>query len=97
MSVFDGLPDIFVGAFGEPVVYNGGEIAGIWIDPPALVSLPLGVPVATTRTELHVRATDFPTVQPAEGDVVVRAGVTYRVDGPPQPDGKGMIVLTLGR
>ncbi len=97
MSVFEGLPDIFASTFGESLLYNGSEIVGIWIDPPALVSLPLGVPVATTRTELHVRASDFPMVQPAEGDTVVRAGVIYRVDGPPQPDGKGMIVLTLGR
>lgn len=95
MGVFDGLPDVFARSFGETVLYNGGEIVGIWIQVPILDSLSSGPEVATNRTELHVRSSDFPT-EPAEGDTVVRGGVTYRVDAPPQPDGKGMIALTLG-
>lgn len=99
MSTFDGLPDIFADAFGEPVTYQGRSIVAIWIDPALVASMPFGVGVVTSRTELHVRAADF-EVPPTEGDapiVRLKDGSTWRVDGPPQPDGKGMIALTLGR
>lgn len=94
MSVFGGLPDVFVGTFGESVAYNGQEISGIWIERPLLVSNFEGVSVEAMRTELHVRDADF-LVSPVEGDTVERNGKTYRVDAPPRFDGKGMVILTL--
>lgn len=99
MNVFDGLPDIFVDVFGDdiPITYNGVGIKGIWVDPSVTLSIEASVGFVATQPELHVQASDFPTVQPKEGDSVVRGGIAYRVDGPPRPDGKGMIVLTMGK
>jgi hypothetical protein len=101
MKLIDGLPDIFTGTFGEPVVYTpAGEdaeplqITAIWIE--SHVPDVLGeVASDSLRVELHLRRADVPS--PAEGDLVqrVETGRTMKVVPPIRPDDQGMIAVTL--
>lgn len=96
--VFDGLPDIFTEALGEPVDYTPGggvtkRIQAIWWE--SSLDIPDAMAAAdANRTTLSVRACD---VTPAEDDVAVRVcdGKVMVVSTPILPDGKGVIVCNL--
>jgi hypothetical protein len=103
-SVFDGLDNVFVAAFGEPVVYTpqstgvplgpDGTISAIWIDVPGF-AVHGEADTDTTEITLHLRAADV--AAPAEGDTArrVKDGRTCKVVPPIRPDGKGMIAVSL--
>ncbi len=100
-GVFDGLPDIFIETFGEPVSYTpaGGDpvaISAIWTQEPIEVLLGDNIAVDAGKTQMSVRAVD---VTPREGDSVTRIAdnTTMTVVTPIRPDGKGMIVCDLTR
>lgn len=98
-DIFDDLPDAFIEAFGEPVIYTpaGGTpvpLQAIWND--GSLTSPLGFdPAADTgKTRLSVRAADL---TPAEGDTAQRLadGKVMNVAPPILPDGKGMVSCEL--
>lgn len=100
-SVFDGLPDIFTGTFGEAVEYtsmpSGAKkvITAIWWQVSLDIPLDPGIEVDALKTELSVRAADV--ADPQEGDIVKRLsdGKIMTLSTPIRPDGKGMIVCNL--
>lgn len=105
-SIFDGLPDIFVDSFGEPVSYTPiatgvpigtGDppvIQAIWTESSLDSGLGTDAPTDAGRTTLSVRAAD---VTPVENDTAVRVadGKTMKVATPILPDGNGMIRCDL--
>lgn len=98
-AVFDGMPDAFIQAFGEPVTYTPASgapklIESIWTETSDDVVIGDHAASDTARTTLSVRAED---VTPAEGDTATRVadGKTMTVTTPIQPDGKGMIRCNL--
>jgi hypothetical protein len=98
MSVFDGLPAIFVNVFGEPVDYTTGgvtkTIRAIWTETPLSVLLG-NEALDGSKTELSVLASVVP--EPKEQDIAVRHkdGKRMVLSSPIMPDGKGMIVCNL--
>lgn len=103
MDVFDGLPDIFTGVFGEPVVYTPAEtevsqtITAIWYEEPIDAVLGEEASADDVAVTLHLRAADV--ASPQEGDTAQRVsdGKIMRIVPPIRPDGKGMIVCALER
>lgn len=100
--VFDGLPDVFAGAFGEDVIYTPAStgvarlITCIWIEEPVSAFDGLAsVGADDVNVTVHVRSADVP--QLSAGDWVQRIanGKTGRVVSPIRPDGMGMIAVTL--
>ncbi|MEL6999840.1 MAG: hypothetical protein AAFP68_16390 [Pseudomonadota bacterium] len=95
MSIFDGLPDVFTGAFGQtvriiPSYSSVRDIRAIFRTPSGGDLLDPGV--VTAETEIHARAADLEGV--VYNDRVVVNGVTYRA-GAIMPDDKGMTRITL--
>lgn len=97
-SVFDGLPDIFTGVFGESVDYTpvGGvlrRINAIWIETPISIAFD-NVTTDEGKIELHIPVA---TLTPGEGDTARRVsdGKSCKVTTPILPDGRGMIVCAL--
>lgn len=95
MPIFDGLPDVFTGAFGQavrifPTYGSSGDIQAIFRKPnePDLVD-PGAV---SSQTEIHARTADLVNLQ--HGDLIEVNGVTYRA-GAMIPDDKGMTRVTL--
>lgn len=98
-SVFDGMPDIFVGSFGEDIIYTPSSgsprtIRAIWIEVPDMQPV-LMSDSDITISRLHVRASDI--AEPLEGDTAlrVRTGKLCKVVPPIRPDDKGMIACAL--
>ncbi len=101
-DLFDGLADIFVDTFGEPVAYvpratgialgADGTIRAIWVERPVFAVSGEADTDAIEAT-LHVPA----AVAPVEGDVATRikTGKVARVVPPIRPDGEGMIACAL--
>src|SRR5262245_57179711 len=101
MTVFDGLPDIFVGAFGEPVSYvpkaTGVAVAlsGI-IETPSIdvATAEAGyAPMVSVAPTLSIQTSSLPA-QAAVGDTLTVRGTTYSVRVF-RPDGRGMTRLQL--
>lgn len=100
-SIFDGMAAIFVETLGEddllPYSHAGTttELRGIFANPHAQTpGSDEGAPLAGSMPSLSTAAADLPAGA-GEGDTVVVRGITWRVLGPPQPDGRGMTVLLL--
>jgi len=99
-AIFQGLPDIFTKALGEDVIYTpvGGEtmtIRAIPVLTPVETLQSSTAPTDDVQKVVHVREVD--AGQSPEGASIVLDGVDYLVVTPIQPDGKGMIMLTLAR
>lgn len=99
-TLFDGLADVFRDTFGERVLYQpalGGDsyVDAVWIESSVVAGDEYSAGVQTTRPEMHIASADVPSA--AEGDTLVRAGVSWRVAAPPQPDGHGMVRLVVER
>lgn len=91
-SIFDGLPDIFLGTFGQAVsIYPTDEqvieTTGIFRNQ-AVDDLGVIQPGAT----LHLRASDATTMQ--DGDYIQIGDAWFRAR-PQSPDGKGMVPVHL--
>lgn len=92
MTLFSGLPDIFVSTFGQSVtmVPLGGpsyEVQGVFSERPVDA---LGMVLADAA--LHIRDADVGRV--TDGHEVQVAGKTYFLREP-RPDGEGMTAYTL--
>lgn len=102
-SRFDGLSDIFTDpdvGFGEPVVYTPqyGDpvtINAIWTDRPLTIGLGQGPGASLRELRVDARAADVAGL--AEGDQFERVstGALARAVPPFDPDGEGMIAITL--
>lgn len=95
MSIFDGLPDVFTGAFGQtvrifPATRPALDIQAIFRRPSEPDLLDPGA--VSTRTELHARTADLAGLR--YDDRINVGGVTYRA-GAIIPDDKGMTRVTL--
>lgn len=91
-SPFDGLPDIFIGTFGQAVTLyvdenSAVETTGIFRSP-AVDALGVVQPGAT----LHLKKSDADLI--TDDSKVVVDGVTYRARVE-EPDGKGMVPVRL--
>lgn len=95
MALFDGLPDVFTGAFGQTVrvlpAYGAGrDIQAIFRRPSESDLFEPGA--VSTQTELHARTADVGDIR--HGDAIKVNGTTYRA-GTLVPDDKGMTRITL--
>lgn len=92
MSVFDGLPDIFTGAFGQPVtVYKSGGAGAVYngiYNPRAVDNFGVVQPEAM----LHLRQVDAAGM--TDGDLV-QIGADWFAARVQEPDGKGMVPIRL--
>jgi hypothetical protein len=92
MSVFDGLADIFTGAFGQPVtVYKGAAAGQIFqgIYNPRSVD---NFGVVQPEAMLHLRQQDAEGL--TDGDLV-QIGPDWFAARVQEPDGKGMVPIRL--
>jgi hypothetical protein len=92
MSLFGGLPDIFVGVFGRPVTIvptSGGpiQVNGIFSDRP---EDELGV--TQPGAVLHLREVDAGAVV---NGVHIQIGTDWYRARTPRPDGEGMTEIRL--
>ncbi|MGR3495215.1 head-tail joining protein [Citreimonas sp.] len=91
-SPFDGLPDIFIGTFGQAVTLVDGdgvfhETRGIYRNQ-SIDALGMTQPVAV----LHVTTSDAAKVADGDAIQIGDAWFTARVE---EPDGKGMVPIRL--
>jgi hypothetical protein len=96
MSVFDGLADIFADVLGQPVrvAPQGGAKGGPLVE---IMAIPVNRPsmsaeIAQGMPMMHARLQDVAFMN--DGDLVLMGGVMH-VARTFEPDGKGMVQVTL--
>jgi hypothetical protein len=93
MSVFGGLPEIFIGTFGQPVTVlpnNGGlpvQVTGIFVNRPVDE---LGI--VQQGAVLHVREADAAAIR--DGNFVQIGSEWFRARSV-RPDGRGMASIRM--
>ena len=95
MSVFDGLPDVFTGVFGQTVTItpNGGSSRDITADFRRRSDEdPLDYGMVNSETYISAAAADVSDI--TEGDAVTVGSETFRTQAP-MPDGRGMVKIRL--
>lgn len=94
MSVFDGLPDIFTGAFGQPVTLRNASAQTVEIEAIFQHRTEIGLDVATRTPTIHVREVDWVDMEEYADCLVTVDGTNYRPRNA-EPDGKGMVMVEL--
>lgn len=109
MNLFDGLPAIFTGTFGRPVVYTPVS-TGVALPTITAIFTRRSIPVVLggdAQADGEICTLDLAIADvaaPAEGDTVTIAATasqaaegTFKVVPPIRPDGKGMTTVMLER